>query len=196
MDGNPSKDVTYKYGMVYNQGSLWIPESRTNNNSGNRDRNQDLRCEIWEAEHNLKVAGHMGMDKAVEIIRRNCFWAQGNSYIEDHFRSCDSCQRNNAARYARYELLLPMEPAYAPRQFIPMDFITDPLSSSAYTSIWVIMHRFTKMAHFIPLENGLTKLADLPPSFSCHIWPLHGIPEDVVAETDGRFTSAIWTELC
>ena len=63
MEGNPSKDVTYEHGMLYYQGCLWIPES---------DR-PDLRREICKPEHDPKVAGDMGMDKTVEIIRRNFF---------------------------------------------------------------------------------------------------------------------------
>jgi len=37
-----------------------------------------------------------------------------------------------------------------------MDFITELPESNGYTSIWVIIDRFTKMANFIPLKKPAT----------------------------------------
>ena len=183
MNGEPRADVTYIHGSLYYKGRLWIPD------------NDDLRKEVCEEEHDSKVAGHMGQDKTVELIRRNFFWPRMNPYIEDYVRSCDSCQRNKAARHVRYGLLQPLELAYAPWQSISMDFITDLPESNGCPSIWVIVDRFTKMAHFIPLRKNQTKGADLAPLFLQNIWRLHGIPTDIVSDRDTRFTSQFWSEL-
>ena len=200
MEGNPSKHVTYQHGSLYYPGRLWIPEG----SASTRPKSDDLRKEICEAEHDSKIAGHMGQGKTIELIRRNFFWPGMDAYIEDYVRSCDSCQKNKAARHARYGLLQPLELPHAPWQSISMDFITDlPTSppdtgdgvSAGYTSIWVIVDRFTKMAHFIPLKKHLTKAADLAPIFLRHIWRLHGLPQDIVSDRDARFTSLFWAEL-
>ena len=61
MNGEPSADVTYIHRSLYYKGRLWIPY------------NNDLRKEVCEEEHDSKVAGHMGQDKMVELIRRKFF---------------------------------------------------------------------------------------------------------------------------
>ena len=178
-----SADVTYIHGSLYYKGRLWI-----------RD-NDDLRKEVCEEEYDSKVAGHMGQDKTVEPIRRNFFWPKMNPYIEDYVRSCDSFQRNEAARHPRYRLLQLLELPYTPWQSIWMDFITDLPESNRCPSIWVIVDRFTKMAHFIPLRRIQTKGADLALLFLQNIWWLHGIPTDKVSGRDTWFTSQLWSEL-
>ena len=73
--------------------------------------------------------GHMGQDKTVELVRRNFFWPQMDSWIRDYVGSCEDCQKDKAIRHARYGLLQPLEVPYAPWDSISMDFITDlPLS--------------------------------------------------------------------
>ena len=76
-----------------------------------------------------------------------------------------------------------------------MDFITDLPESNGCTSIWVIVDRFTKMTHFIPLRKNQTKGAHLAPLFLQNISWLHGIPTDIVSDIDTRFTSQFWAEL-
>ena len=49
-------------GMVYRKGLLWVPNDK------------DLIQRILKSEHDTKVAGHMGQDKTIELIRRNFWW--------------------------------------------------------------------------------------------------------------------------
>ena len=93
MDGKPSKHITYEHGFLHYQGRLWIPESSNSTT--------DIGREICEVEHDSQVAGHMGMDKTVDINRKNLFWPQMHSYIEDYVRSCDSCECNKAGGHVR-----------------------------------------------------------------------------------------------
>jgi len=109
--------IEMKDGVVYWKGMLWIPSD------GNLIR------QILESEHDTKVAGHMGQDKTIELIRRNFWWPRMNKQITDFVRSCLQCQKNKVARHQPYGLLAPMELLYAPWQSIAMDLITDlPLS--------------------------------------------------------------------
>ena len=182
-DGNPSANVEYLHGALYYKGRLWIPAK------------DDLRKMICEVEHDSKVAGHMGQDKTIEIIKRNFFWPGMDKFIEDLVRSCESCQRSKAPRHARYGLLSPLELAYAPWQSISMDFIVDLPKSNGHTQIWVIVDRFTKMAHLIPLKDDAKRSKDLAKIFVANIWRLHGLPTDIVSDRDRRF-HAFWAEVC
>ena len=76
-----------------------------------------------------------------------------------------------------------------------MDFITHLPESNVCTSTWVIVDRFTKMAHFILLRKNQTKGANPAPLFLQNIWRQHIIPTDIVSNRDTQFTSQFWSEL-
>jgi transposase InsO family protein len=73
-----------------------------------------------------------------------------------------------------------------------MDFITDLPESSRYDQLWVVIDRFTKIAHFIPLQKDGKTTEDLARIFTREIWKLHGLPIDIVSDRDSRVTSSTW----
>ncbi|GJQ96328.1 putative reverse transcriptase domain-containing protein [Tanacetum coccineum] len=75
---------------------------------------------------------------------------------------------------------------------ITMDFITKlPRSSQGFDTIWVIVDRLTKSAHFLPIRENdlLDKLARL---YLNRIVARHRIPTSIICDRDGRFTSNFW----
>jgi hypothetical protein len=65
---------------------------------------------------------------------------------------------------------------------IGMDFIVGlPCTSIGYDSIWVIVDRLTKVAHFIPMRTNFigAKLAEL---YMAWIVCLHGVPKNIVSD--------------
>ncbi|GJS40095.1 putative reverse transcriptase domain-containing protein [Tanacetum coccineum] len=72
---------------------------------------------------------------------------------------------------------------------ITMDFITKlPKSSHGFDTIWVIVDRLTKSAHFLPIRENdpLDKLVRL---YQKRIVARHEIPVSIICDRDGRFTS-------
>ncbi|GKA15355.1 putative reverse transcriptase domain-containing protein [Tanacetum coccineum] len=75
---------------------------------------------------------------------------------------------------------------------ITMDFVTKlPRMSSGYDTIWVIIDRLTKSAHFLPMRvnDSMDKLARL---YLKEVVTRHGIPVSIIYDRDGRFTSNFW----
>nr|GEW41318.1 reverse transcriptase domain-containing protein [Tanacetum cinerariifolium] len=75
---------------------------------------------------------------------------------------------------------------------ITMDFITKlPKSSQGFDTIWVIVDRLTKSAHFLSIreKDPLDKLARL---YLNRIVARNGIPVLIICDRDGRFTSNFW----
>ncbi|GJU28651.1 putative reverse transcriptase domain-containing protein [Tanacetum coccineum] len=62
---------------------------------------------------------------------------------------------------------------------------------SGFDTIWVIVDRLTKSAHFLPIKENdpLDKLARL---YLNRIVARHGIPVSIICDRDGRFTSNFW----
>jgi transposase InsO family protein len=76
-----------------------------------------------------------------------------------------------------------------------MDFIVRlPRTQAGYDSIWVIVDRITKVAHFIPVKTTYSgaKLAKLYMSW---IVCLHGVPKKIVSDRGSQFTSKFWEKL-
>ena len=70
-----------------------------------------------------------------------------------------------------------------------MDFIDGlPRSRSGHSSIWVIVDRLTKSAHFIPIKSNRTA-SHLAKLYVKEIVRLHGVPNSIVSDCDPLFTS-------
>ncbi|GKA48736.1 reverse transcriptase domain-containing protein [Tanacetum coccineum] len=75
---------------------------------------------------------------------------------------------------------------------ITMDFITKlPRSKSGHDTIWVIVDRLTKSAHFLAIREDYSteKLAKI---YIDEIVARHGVPVSIISDRDGRFTSRCW----
>jgi transposase InsO family protein len=118
-----------------------------------------------------------------------------NEDIVEFVRSCPECQKNKSAKHKPYGLLQPLDTPYVPWQSISMDFITDLPLSEEYDQLWVIVDRFSKMSHFIPLKKKAKKAQHLATIFAREIWKLHGLPVEIVSDRDSRFTSKFWQSL-
>jgi len=74
-----------------------------------------------------------------------------------------------------------------------MDFITNLPNVIGYDQCWVIVDRFTKMAHFIPLK--IRKAKELALIFVREVWRLHGLTKRVVSDRDTLFMTLFWSEV-
>ncbi|GKC12551.1 putative reverse transcriptase domain-containing protein [Tanacetum coccineum] len=76
-----------------------------------------------------------------------------------------------------------------------MDFVSRLLRTpSGYDSIWVIVDRLTKSAHFLPIRktDSIEKLAKL---YLKEIVCKHGVPTSIISDRDSLFTSRFWKSL-
>jgi len=76
-----------------------------------------------------------------------------------------------------------------------MDFVTHlPRSVRGHDSIWVIVDKLTKCAHFVPINQKMSmdKLAEL---YVREVVILHGVPASIIWDRDSRFTSRFWQSL-
>nr|GEX74882.1 hypothetical protein [Tanacetum cinerariifolium] len=78
---------------------------------------------------------------------------------------------------------------------ITMDLVTKfPKSSSGHDTIWVVVDRLTKSAHFIPIREDY-KTEKLARIYINKIVARHGVPVSIILDRDGRFTSHLWQAL-
>ncbi|GJY15550.1 putative reverse transcriptase domain-containing protein [Tanacetum coccineum] len=78
---------------------------------------------------------------------------------------------------------------------IAMDFVTKlPRTSSGHDTIWVIVDRLIKSAHFLPMceDYKMERLARL---YLNEIVARHGVLISIISDHDSRFTSRFWQSM-
>jgi hypothetical protein len=73
--------------------------------------------------------------------------------VKDYVTTCDIYSHSKVPRHCPYELLRPLPIPRKPWSLISTDFITNLPSSKAFDSIFVVVDRLTKMAHFMPFNK-------------------------------------------
>ena len=92
-------------------------------------------------------------------------------------------------------LLQPLEVPEWKWDFVTMDFVIGlPPTQKKNTTIWVIMDRLTKTAHFIAMRNTWT-LEQLARAYLEEIVRLYGVPSSIMSDRDTRFQSGFWQKL-
>jgi IS30 family transposase len=112
--------------------------------------------------------------------------------VAAHVAMCDGCQRVKAEHQRPAGLLYPLKIPKWKWEKIGMDFMTIlPRTSKGYGSIWVIVDRLTKAAHFIPVKTTY-KVSQLAELYMARIVSLHGVPKKIILDRGSQFTSRIW----
>ena len=155
----------------------------------------DIRKLILQEAHDSPYSIHPGNTKMYLDLRERFWWPSLKREIAGYIATCDVCQRVKAEHQRPAGLLQPLPIPDWKWDEIGMDFITGlPRTRSGYDSIWVVVDRLTKVAHFIPVKTTYTS-AQLAKIYMSKIVCLHGVPRKVVSDRGTQFTSKFWRQL-
>lgn len=181
---SPSADshFTFQQGLLRRDGRIWVGADSA------------LQQRIITAFHASAVGGHSGFPATYQRIKQLFTWTRLKSAVQQFVASCPTCQQAKPDR-ARYPgLLQPLPIPSMAWQSISMDFVEGLPSSGGKNCILVIVDRFSKYAHFIPLAHPFTAFT-VAKLFIQHVYRLHGLPTSIVSDRDRVFTSQLWQEL-
>ncbi|GJX36044.1 putative reverse transcriptase domain-containing protein [Tanacetum coccineum] len=155
-------------------------------------------------EENIKDENLRGMDKAFEIRPDGTRCIKNRSWLPLFGNLRDLIMHES------YKLKYSIHPgrmseaiqltgttgdSYMKWERITMDFITKlPKTSNGHDTIWVIVDRLTKSAHFIPTRET-DSMETLTRLYIKEIVSRHGVPISIISDRDSHFMSRFWQSL-
>ncbi|KAD4180362.1 hypothetical protein E3N88_28953 [Mikania micrantha] len=167
-------------GLKTRWGRVWIPPTCP------------LKSTLLEEAHKSKYSIHPGATKMYRDLRVNYWWPGMKRDVVKHVEKCLTCMQVKAEHQKPYGKLQPLEIPLWKWEHITMDLITKlPKTRKGYDTIWVIVDRLTKSAHFLPIRESYSseKMAE---TYVREIVSRHGVPVTIVSDRDTRFTSHFW----
>ncbi|KAL0162334.1 hypothetical protein M9458_041730, partial [Cirrhinus mrigala] len=152
-----------------------------------------LRHYILDSIHTSPGSGHPGSKRTLSLLRNHYWWPQMARDVHRYIRGCSICAINNTPRRLPEGKLVPLSIPQRPWSHIGIDFATDLPASDGFTTILVVVDRFSKACKLIPLPGLPTAMNTAQLLFS-QIFRHFGIPEDIVSDRGPQFTSRVWKE--
>ncbi|KAL8114622.1 hypothetical protein AgCh_021469 [Apium graveolens] len=126
----------------------------------------ERKNEVLREAHNYRFSIHPGSIKMYKDLKKNLWWPRMRKEIADWWKW----------------------------EEIAMDFVVGlPKTKSNHDTIWVIIDRLTKSAHFLPI-NERYSLERLVKIYLDEIVTKHGVPVSIILDRDPRFNSRFWTK--
>jgi hypothetical protein len=152
-------------------------------------QNKEIRDSILKEAHDSRYSIHPGCTKMYKDLKIRFWWEKMREDIAEYVARCDTCQRVKAEHQRPAGLLQPLDIPTWKWDDINMDFIVGlPRTQKGNDSIWVIVDRLTKVAHFLPVKTSynVSRLAEM---YVDNILKLHGAVRSIVSDRGPQFTT-------
>ncbi|KAJ9545109.1 LOW QUALITY PROTEIN: hypothetical protein OSB04_024816 [Centaurea solstitialis] len=170
-------------GVRYFKDRIWIPKA------------DQLRKMIMGEAHQSRYSIHPGSNKRYKGLKEHYWWPGMKKDVATYVGKCLTCARIKAEHQKPSGLLQQLKIPEWKWERISMDFVTKlPRTKKGHDSIWVIVDRLTKSAHFLPIREiySINRLAKL---YVDEIVMRHGVPISIISDRDSKFTSRFWQSL-
>ncbi|KAK3544488.1 hypothetical protein QTP86_013138 [Hemibagrus guttatus] len=134
--------------------------------------------QVMQWIHEAPSSGHPGIRRTTQLVRRRFWWLSLASDVEGHVRACPTCAQARTSRQLPEGLLEPLPIPQRPWSHLSVDFLTDLPDSGGYTTVLVVVDRFSKGCKLIPLK-GLPSAMQTAEALFLHVFRNFGLPEDI-----------------
>ena len=116
-----------------------------------------IRREILDESHTTPYSLHPGTTKMYQDLRTLYWWPGMKKDVVEYVARCLTCQQVNSEHQRPAGLLQPLGIPEWKWEDITMDFVGGlPKTVGLCDSVWVIVNRYTKFAHFLPVKSTYT----------------------------------------
>ncbi|WVZ81406.1 hypothetical protein U9M48_028786 [Paspalum notatum var. saurae] len=117
-------------------------------------KDMELRKKILDEAHTSVLTMHPCSNKMYQDLKQKFWWTRMKREIAKYVSECDVCKRVKANHLKPGGMLQPLNIPAWKWEGIHMNFVVGlPRTQKGYDSIWVIIDRFTKSAHFLPVKT-------------------------------------------
>ena len=149
-----------------------------------------LRTTVFKHYHHWS---HPGTRTSIKLIGDRFVWPGMRKDIAEWTRECQSCSRAKITRHNKAPLAAVSPPPTERFTHIYVDLTGPLVQSHGYSYLMVIVDRFSRFIHAIPLV-GISATECV--SAFIHQWvALFGCPEKIFCDRGAQFTSSLWTEM-
>ncbi len=149
------------------------------------------RTPLIHTTHTSLGTGHPGANGTLSLLRDRFWWPNMARDVRRFVQGCPDCAISKSSRHLPAGKILPLPIPNRPWSHLGGDFITDLPVSDGNTCILVIIDRFSKFCHLIPLAGLPTALQTAELLFN-QVVRYYGIPEDIVSDRGPQFISRVW----
>ena len=148
-----------------------------------------LRNQNLEKSHGSCYSNHSSSTKMYHDLREVFWWDGLKKDIAEFVAKCRYYQHMKAEHQKSGSLLQEIQVPTWKWEDINMDFVVGlPQTQKQYDSIWVVVDRLTKSAHFIPVKCTYSA-KDYVRIFIDEIVCRHGISLSIISDWGAQFTS-------
>lgn len=113
--------------------------------------------------------------------------------MQQTLSKCQTCQQIKSKSQLSGGLLKPLDIPTQKWECVICDFVVKvSWTQKKDDSIWVVVHRLMKSAHFTPTKSTQT-MEYLARLYIDNIVLLHGVPKEIISDWDPLFTSHSWS---
>ncbi|XP_024021742.1 uncharacterized protein LOC112091712 [Morus notabilis] len=152
----------------------------------------EIKKTILHEAHKSRFAIHPGSTKMYQDLKRQYWWRGMKKDVHQYVSECATCLRVKAEYRKPTRELQPLPIPGWKWEHITMDFLIGLLRiGHRLDTIWVVVGRLTKSAHFIPFHATYSRkvLAEL---YLEHVVRLHGVLLSITSDRDTRFNARYW----
>jgi hypothetical protein len=171
------------------QGIVWF------NNRIVVPKNDNVCQQILDEAHLSRYSIHPGSTKMYHDLKQHYWWTKMKIEIARYVAKCDTYRRVKAIHMKTAGPLQSLPIPTWKWEDISMDFIVGlPRKAKGFDSIWVIIDRLTKIAHFLPVKTD-HPVAVNAQLYIARILSLYGVPKTIVSDSGPQFVSKFWEAL-
>jgi hypothetical protein len=145
-------------------------------------RREALKKKILDEAHMSRYSVHPRSTKMYHDLRQQFWWTRMMREVARYVSECDTCRKVKADYIKPRGLLQPLSILDWKWDDISMDFIVSlPMMACKFDSIWVIMDRLSKSAHFIPIRTHYDARKYVEIYIAC-VLCLHGVLKKIISD--------------
>lgn len=156
--------------------------------------NKFAQQHILQALHASGIGGHSGIHATYHRIKNLFAWPQLKQTVAEFVQQCDVCQKAKVEHVKLPGLLQPLPVPDQAWSTVSLDFIEWLPKSRKWDVILVIVDKFSKYGHFLPMSHPYAAMQVAQLYFN-NVYKLHGLPKAIISDRDRVFTSHLWQQL-